>query len=303
MCHVVPARPTLRAECLRDFHRPSLARSLLGQLDMRPLARLACLLLTTTAFLGCTEDDASPNGAGGAAGSSVGGSGGSTVTPKIKPGSDPNCPGAAPESGEACGRADDSAACIYDGLDCQSFDALCKRGVWTVLVRTDPACPRRPCPNPSEIPSDGDACEESAIVGSNDCRYNQSVCGKSTRAICNGQTWSVGPADDLPSCYRPCPDAAPTIGSACTGYTSGCYYENSCQQGYYAQCSGNVWVTTNGRPTCTSNDCPTTIPEPGENCVAFTPNLYCPYPTTCGSDRTARCNDTKWVVPLDPCAN
>ena len=267
----------------------------------------AFLLVTSIALLvplaaACSEDDAPASGAaGGAAGQASGGAGGEGLTAQITPTSDAACPKIPPASGEGCARADDAGACVYDGTDCQRFDAVCRKSVWTVLVVRETTCIERPCP--TTVPADGEACEESSIPNTNDCRFNEPQCGDSRRAICNGGKWSVSVAEDTTGCQLTCPDAPPKVGGGCKGYApNGCEYENSCSQTYSAQCSNGKWVPQQGRDTCTTSVCPEILPTAASSCLAFEPNLGCGYKTTCGQERVARCNIDTWVVN-NPCGD
>lgn len=270
---------------------------------MRALLLTVGLALFVPLGVACAEDDAPASGGVGGAGgaTSQGGSGGSGLAAQISPTSDAACPVAPPESGDTCARADDSSTCVYDGTDCQRFDARCRGNVWTVLVVRETTCVARPCP--TTAPEDGEACEESSIVGTNDCRFNQPKCGDSRRAICDGTKWTLAAAPDQPGCQIECPDAPPKVGSKCVGYApGGCSYENGCEQKFIAQCSGGLWSPIQGRETCTTSECPAEQPVAGDSCIAFAPQLDCTYPGTCGVVRHARCNVETWVVN-NPCAN
>lgn len=269
---------------------------------MRALLVTLGLALSLPLAVACAEDDGAATpaaGAGGAAGQ--GGAGGDGLSPKITPTSDAACPSAPPDSGGPCARGDDSSVCAYDATDCQRFDARCRGGVWTVLVARETGCIQRPCP--ATVPDDGEACQESSTVGTNDCRFNKPDCGDSRRAVCDGTKWTVGTAPDQPSCRLTCPETAPAAGAKCVGYAlNGCSYDNDCGQRYVAQCSGGVWVSQQGRATCTTSDCPEALPAAGDSCLAYEPQLSCTFSGSCGVVRIARCNIDTWVVN-NPCGD
>lgn len=275
------------------------ARSVLFGPAMRAFLLATGIALFLPLAVACSEDDATP--AGGAAGATAGGgAGGEGLTAQITPTSDAACPKAPPASGEPCGRPDGESTCVYDATDCQRFDASCRSSVWTVLVVRETTCIARACPDTP--PADGEACEESSVPGTNDCRYAEPACGESQRAVCNGARWTRSIAPDTPNCQLTCPDTPPKLGVACLGYApgGGCRYENACGQSFYEQCSNGEWTAQQGRETCFSEDCPETVPTSGSSCLAFAPNRYCSYPTGCGSQRTARCAGDEWIV-TQPC--
>ena len=255
------------------------------------------LLLLATLVPACSDDpDPAGAGAGGAGGIAVGGAAGAggsidRPAPKLPPPSSKECPTSVPASGEPCGRGDEG--CSYDATDCERFDALCRNAVWTVLIRRETTCIARQCP--PEAPEGGEACEESSIVGTNDCRYNAPACGQSKRAVCDGAVWTVSVADDLPQCQLVCPDKAPKVEAACTGYTPGCEYDNACKQNYLLQCNNGHWQASNGRPSCTEEKCPKTLPAAGDDCIEYAQGLQCPYETECGMSY-ASCGPTVWYV-------